>query len=626
MAHFPQASVHAGTTPLWSPGMDHIPQALLLAHKDGVVRGYTNEWARLTGNTVSIDRYGWTAGMKLSHGLGEGTHELTLISGQRFGYTFPCVIRQAYESEDWFWISLREHSEGNQQPVASKYLTNEEGRFANSIRQLIENFPNGTVSILDTDYRMTFIEGQSLRKHGIEPSDIVGKLLKDLISQEECDYVFPFYERAMKGETVEFEFTYKGKFHYLFSCMPLYNHKAEITGITILNREISYLKSQEKKIWDLSEQLQNRVQSKTRELTQSKERFSILAEAVPAVIWTTSADGTRMFFNQEWYAYTGLVWSPGAEIPWMEAIHPDDQQAFVLALEEARLNRTSREWEYRLRRADGEYRWFWGKATPQFDASQTFIGLIGAEMDIQTIKDIESKLLSTTRALDNSHSELVELSYILYQEIEQELEALNKSLTVLKDSLETEDDPDDASVLIVKQAEQRSEKILDLIEHSHHFTRLSYTVLSPQSQRLDLLVRQMLTSIMINDCPGEPFDCQISDSLEVHTDPHLLETMLKAILQNCVDFRKPGEQVKVELSKLERRNRKVYAIRDHGIGIHPGEASLLFDMFFTGRNIHRHERHGLGLTIAKRCALKLGGDVWAEAAAGGGTVIYLQLD
>src|SRR5215213_11115813 len=75
----------------------------------------------------------------------------------------------------------------------------------NFVRQLLRNFPNGSVNVFDRDLRYVLADGQGLRQEGLSPEMLVGKTLHELFPKESADFVMPYYQRAFAGEDVEFE-------------------------------------------------------------------------------------------------------------------------------------------------------------------------------------------------------------------------------------------------------------------------------------------------------------------------------------------------------------------------------------------------------------------------------------
>ena len=135
------------------------------------------------------------------------------------------------------------------------------------------------------------------------------------------------------------------------------------------------------------------------DLRESEARFRNMADNAPVMMWVTDASGYCTHLNQPWYAYTGQASQAGEGFGWLDAVHPDDrpiaQQAFVSANAHHQAYRI----EFRLRRADGAYRWVIDAASPRFGADGEFLGYVGSVIDIDDRREIEAALRTSEERL-----------------------------------------------------------------------------------------------------------------------------------------------------------------------------------------------------------------------------------
>jgi formate hydrogenlyase transcriptional activator len=134
-------------------------------------------------------------------------------------------------------------------------------------------------------------------------------------------------------------------------------------------------------------------------LGKEAARLQALIDTVPSFLWTSFPDGSKEFLNKRWYEYTGLSLEQGKGWGWKVVVHPDD------------LDRLVREWlallndpkpgelETRIRRHDGEYRWFLIRVLPEFDSDGNVVRWFGSDTDIEDRKRAETKLLEDEREL-----------------------------------------------------------------------------------------------------------------------------------------------------------------------------------------------------------------------------------
>jgi formate hydrogenlyase transcriptional activator len=134
-------------------------------------------------------------------------------------------------------------------------------------------------------------------------------------------------------------------------------------------------------------------------LGREAARLQTVIDTVPSFLWTSFPDGSKEYLNKRWYEYTGLTQEQGKGWGWKVVVHPDD------------LDRLIREWlallndpkpgelETRIRRFDGEYRWFLIRVLPEFDNEGNVVRWLGSDTDIEDRKRAETKLLKDEREL-----------------------------------------------------------------------------------------------------------------------------------------------------------------------------------------------------------------------------------
>jgi PAS domain S-box-containing protein len=127
-------------------------------------------------------------------------------------------------------------------------------------------------------------------------------------------------------------------------------------------------------------------------LQESEARFRATADSAPVLIWMSDSTKACDYFNRQWLEFTGRTMEQELGDGWAEGVHSEDLQRCLAVYDTAFDSRQPFTMEYRLRRFDGEYRWVVDHGVPRFAPDGTFVGYIGACMDITDQK--KARMLS----------------------------------------------------------------------------------------------------------------------------------------------------------------------------------------------------------------------------------------
>lgn len=169
--------------------------------------------------------------------------------------------------------------------------------------------------------------------------------------------------------------------------------------------EIALMEEVTERTWAAME----RVQAE-QTIRASGIRFRAVANLVPDLLWESGPDGFTTWYNQRWLEYTGQTFEEATGWGWTEAIHPDDREGSAQRYREAVEAGRSLRQEHRIRRHDGEYRWFVVHAFPLRDEHGTVVRVYGAATDIHHLRVksavLEAKVEERTHQLAEMNAEL----------------------------------------------------------------------------------------------------------------------------------------------------------------------------------------------------------------------------
>jgi PAS domain S-box-containing protein len=146
--------------------------------------------------------------------------------------------------------------------------------------------------------------------------------------------------------------------------------------------------------------LYTEVQQAEERAKQREREFRLAVDMMPALAWKTLADGSIETFNKQWHDYTGISAEAALGGGWAASFHPDDRERVIETWRRNLACGASSEMEARMRRFDGEYRWFLLRASPLLDESGNILKWYGTNSDIDDLKRAEALLAGEKRLFE----------------------------------------------------------------------------------------------------------------------------------------------------------------------------------------------------------------------------------
>jgi PAS domain S-box-containing protein len=171
-------------------------------------------------------------------------------------------------------------------------------------------------------------------------------------------------------------------------------------------------------------------------LRESEERFRLMADTAPTMIWMSGTDKLCNFFNRGWLNFTGRTLQQEFGDGWLSGVHPEDRQRCLEIYVSAFDARRDFRMEYRLLRYDGEFRWIVDCGVPRFSPNGAFCGYIGSCLDITERKLSEMSLHDLTgRLIHAQEEERARIARELHDDISQRLAFLQIGLEQFEQSV-----------------------------------------------------------------------------------------------------------------------------------------------------------------------------------------------
>jgi two-component system CheB/CheR fusion protein len=354
------------------------------------------------------------------------------------------------------------------------------------------------------------------------------------------------------------------------------------------------------------------------DLRASEERFRTLANTVPVLIWQNDEEGRNVFVNQYYLDFTGKPREAVMGMGWHELVHPDDAPAYIADYMDAvRLRQPWRNLD-RVRRHDGQWRWFDNYAQPLFAPSGRYAGHVGASLDITDAVLAEQALKETDRRKD-------EFLAVLAHELRNPLAPISNAVHLLRRP-DGRRRADRLVEMLGRQVRQMVKLVDDLLEISR-ITRDKIELHPQQLLLADVVHGAVETSRPLIDQNHHHLEVSLPDEpLMLHADSVRLTQVLANLLNNAAKYTDQGGRI--DLMARRVGTQVEITVRDNGIGIPPGHLPEVFDMFTQAHRAAGRGQGGLGIGLAMvRSLVQMhGGTVEAKSAgAGQGSEFIVRL-
>ena len=359
---------------------------------------------------------------------------------------------------------------------------------------------------------------------------------------------------------------------------------------------------------------------------RSEKELLDVIEAIPAMAFTTLADGGSVWVNRRRVEYTGLSVDATLGGGWQSAVHPDDLDGHVNKWQVSMASGEPFENEARHRSANGEYRWFLVRAVPLRDESGRIRKWYGTLTDIEDRKQAEQererlRQLEADLAYLNRVMTAGELAASLGHEVKQPITAAVMLARACTRWLSRET-PDVAEACVAAsgmvEAVTRASEIIDRV-------RSLYRRGTPKQEPVDLneIIREM--TVLLNDTAHRN-SVSIRTELDVslptaRADRVQLQQILMNLMSNGIEAMQATGGGLGVASRRTEDGQLLISVSDSGVGLPVDGHERIFEAFFTTKP----HGTGMGLSISRRIIELHGGRLWASPNAGRGATFQFTL-
>jgi PAS domain S-box-containing protein len=364
-------------------------------------------------------------------------------------------------------------------------------------------------------------------------------------------------------------------------------------------------------------------------LRESEERFRIMADSCPTIIWVTDAAGKVRLTNRICREFFGAALEQSDDDRWHLFIHPGDRSQYVGRFLLAVRQRVPFRAEARVRRSDGEWRWIASHAEPRLSLSGEFLGHVGISPDITARKQSEEDLQRAKNAAEGANRFKSEFLANMSHEIRT---PMNGIIGLTELALDTGLTAEQRSYL--EDVKSSADSLLRILNDILDFSKIEAGKLEFEIIEFDLRQTVEATLKVLNIRAASKnleLSCDVGPSVpsRVLGDPGRLRQILMNLTGNAIKFTEHGD-VAIRVERWPEIAGEVelhFSVKDTGIGIPLHKQQQVFGAFSQADSslTRRFGGTGLGLTISSQLVEMMGGRIWLESEEGTGSTFHFTL-
>ena len=268
----------------------------------------------------------------------------------------------------------------------------------------------------------------------------------------------------------------------------------------------------------------------------------------------------------------------------------------------------------------GENKFMRCAASPVY-LNNEIMGAVAVNTDITEAKLAEKKLKDAMLEVENVNKELQAFTYAVSHDLKSPLTSIyGLAALLLKSDESSISDKDKYMVNLIMQS---SQKLSKLINQLLELSRISKTEFNYSDVNLSNIAQMVLDNHTLNQ-KTKP-EVEIEEEMFAYGDEALLHSVVQNLLSNAIKYSSKRADPKIKFGVKPGKDKKVFYVRDNGVGFDPANIGDLFKPFKRLHHTSDFAGTGIGLSTVKRIIERHGGKIWAEAERGKGATFYFSL-
>ncbi|MEL6163443.1 MAG: PAS domain-containing sensor histidine kinase [Cyanobacteria bacterium J06628_3] len=494
----------------------------------------------------------------------------------------------------------------------------------NLYRNLYDQIPS-VILTLDSCLTILTVNKFGANSLGYEPCDLIKKLFYNLFAASERERLSDVFNKLLSNSLEEIE-----NWEFRLNCPD-----SKIKWVKLKAR-VSVDEERNPIIIVICEDITADKLSQSAKQNEDENSFRQIADSVPVMLWMTDEKGLHNFFIHSWLKLTGHKIEKALGWGWLSNLYDEDKNLYIDTYSQALKEKEKFQIQYRLKNAEGDYRWISDTGVPRFAANGDFIGYVGCCIDITECKKAEIAVRESKEAAKAQLEEMESLNRLKDEFLSTVSHELRTPLTNMKMAIQMLD------IGLKKQQQsftQTSDSVSCFQETSQRISKVSryFEILNNECdreislinnfldlQRLDTSSKSLiLEKIEVNswlerivelfnarnrNCCKQKLNLAIESDLPAMVcDPFSLERILVELLTNACKFSPVDEEIVVS-AKLKSGNIQFQVINT-GVEIDKAELPRIFDKFYRipSNDPWKQGGTGLGLALVQKLTKYLGG-------------------